>query len=168
MRVNTRYINSTRGTSSTKECPSPYPPPPTPPLRPRLPVACIPYISGTLCDAGVRRHMTEPIFILDRTQSLNLEISSTCKHTNTFTSQQVSSKTFFILFFQDLTTRNRNSKSVWKAITELTNKNAAANSSCTKDISANELNVHCSPAAKKITTVNRIEWLTCAKRVLWR
>ena len=50
MRVNTRYINSTKGTSS-KRMP---------------PVAYIPYISCTLGDTGVHRHKTEPIFTEDR------------------------------------------------------------------------------------------------------
>ena len=61
MRVNARYINSTRGTSSKKESP---------------PVACIPYISGTLGDTGVHRrktgvhrHKTEPVFIPDERQN---------------------------------------------------------------------------------------------------
>ena len=46
MRVNTRYINSTRGTVS-KRMP---------------PVAYIPYISSTLGDTGVPRHKTEADF----------------------------------------------------------------------------------------------------------
>ena len=40
---------------------------------------------------------------------------------------------------------------------EMTNKNAAANSSRTKDISANELNIHFSTTAQKVVTVNRTE-----------
>ena len=68
MRVNTRYLNSTRGTSSKKRC---------------LPVAYIHYISVTLGDTGAHRHKTEPNFIQDRTQSFDLETGSTYKHTNT-------------------------------------------------------------------------------------
>ena len=60
-------------------------------------------------------------------------------------------------FFQDLTSLNRNSKSIWKAINELTNENAAANSSRTKDISANELHILFSTTAEKVITVNRTE-----------
>ena len=60
-------------------------------------------------------------------------------------------------FFQDLTSSNRHSKFIWKATNELTNKNAAANSSCAKHISANELNTHFSTIAEKVTTVNRTE-----------
>ena len=51
MRVNTRYINSKKGASS-KRMP---------------PVANISSISGTLCNTGVYRHTTEPIFIWDQT-----------------------------------------------------------------------------------------------------
>ena len=47
MRVNTRYINSARGTTAKG-----LPPPPPPSGR------YIPYISGTLGDTGVHRHKT--------------------------------------------------------------------------------------------------------------
>ena len=57
-------------------------------------------------------------------------------------------------FFQDLTSSNRSSKSILKAINELKIRNAAANSSRTKDISANELDIHFSTIAEK---VNRTE-----------
>ena len=40
---------------------------------------------------------------------------------------------------------------------KLTNKTSAANYSCTKDISANELNVHFWTIADKVTPVNRTE-----------
>ena len=63
----------------------------------------------------------------------------------------------FLKFFLYLTGSNGNSKSIWKAINELTNKTAAANASRTKDISANELNVHFSTTAEKDITVNRTE-----------
>ena len=55
----------------------------TPRPSPHPPVAHIPYISGTFGDTGVHRHKTEPIFIADRTQSLDLETDSTFKHTHT-------------------------------------------------------------------------------------
>ena len=58
---------------------------------------------------------------------------------------------------QYLTGSNGNSESIWKAINELTNKNYAANASRTKDISANELNIHFSTTAEKDITVNRTE-----------
>ena len=48
-------------------------------------------------------------------------------------------------------------ESTWKAINELTNKNTAANSSRTKDISANELNAHFSTIADRVIYVNRTE-----------
>ena len=46
----TRYINSTKGTSSKKDAPSGI---------------YIPSISGSLDDTGVYRHTTEPVFIRD-------------------------------------------------------------------------------------------------------
>ena len=52
VRVNTRYINSTKGTSLKKDAPSGI---------------YTPSISGTLGDTGVYRHTTEPIVIRDRT-----------------------------------------------------------------------------------------------------
>ena len=66
---------------------------------------------------------------------------------------------FFVFFFkcQDLTSSNRNSKSIRKARNQVTNKNAAAHSSRTKDISANELNIHFLTIAEKVITVNRTE-----------
>ena len=67
VRVNTRYINSTKGASSTK-------------------VAYISSISVALGDTGVYRHTTEPMCIQDRTQSLDLETGSTYNtHIHTFT-----------------------------------------------------------------------------------
>ena len=57
----------------------------------------------------------------------------------------------FLKFFLYLTGSNGNSKSIWKAINELTNKNASANSSRTKDISANELNSHFSTTADNVS-----------------
>ena len=62
MLVTKRYINFTRGTPSKKDAPQWH--------------NYIPYISGTLGDTGVHRHKTEPIFIPDRTWSLNLETGS--------------------------------------------------------------------------------------------
>ena len=49
MRVNTRYLNSTRGTASKRMPPTPHPH--TTP------------ISGTLGDTGVHRHKTEQFFL---------------------------------------------------------------------------------------------------------
>ena len=46
-------------------------------------VAYIPSISGTLSDTGVYRHTTEPIFIKDRMESLDLETRTTYKHAHT-------------------------------------------------------------------------------------
>ena len=56
-----------------------------------------------------------------------------------------------------LTTLNQNSESTWKVINELANKNTAANSSRTKDISANELNAHFYIIADRVICVNRTE-----------
>ena len=53
--------NSTRCTSSKKGCPQWHI------------YICIPYISGTFSNTGVHRHKTEPVFIPNWTQSLDLE-----------------------------------------------------------------------------------------------
>ena len=53
VRVSTRYINSTKGTSSKKKDASSG--------------IFTQSISGTLGDTGVYRHTTEPVFIQDRT-----------------------------------------------------------------------------------------------------
>ena len=48
MRVDTGYINSTKGTASEKE---------------RSLVTYIPSVSGTLGDTGLYRHTTEPVLV---------------------------------------------------------------------------------------------------------
>ena len=65
MCVNTRYINSTRGTSSKKDAPQWHI------------YIYIPYISGTFSSTGVHRHKTEPISIQERTLSFDLVTGST-------------------------------------------------------------------------------------------
>ena len=64
---------------------------------------------------------------------------------------------FCLVFPRYLISSSRNSEYIWKAIIELTNKNAASNSSLTKDISANELNIHFSTTAEKVIIVSRTE-----------
>ena len=48
MRVDTGYINSTKGMASKKECSL---------------VTYIPSVSGTLGDTGLYRHTTEPVLV---------------------------------------------------------------------------------------------------------
>ena len=69
MRVNTRYINSTRGTRWKKRMP-----PSGMHARPSFQACSV---------TGVHRHETKPIFNQERTQSFDLKTSSTCQDTNT-------------------------------------------------------------------------------------
>ena len=57
------------------------------------------------------------------------------------------------IVFQDLPISNPN-LNIWKATNDLTNKNAPANSSLPKDISAN---IQLSTIADKVRSVNKIE-----------